>query len=191
RGGPPVGAPVDPRTRMRLATETLGSDGDELALDALADRIAHGDERREALLSVTDDRGWIAEGPVTPLFCVREDGARLGRVVAHRSTNAAISSSVDFGPPRLAASSTFGRIPRSPTVFKNSPGRASTQRTARSMSRCSVSGSYHVVGVAGRAVRHGPSVMALIVCIATPRCSHSAISDSASAAYWPCICVKL
>ncbi len=47
---------------------------------------------------------------------------------------------------RLAASSTFGSSVTSPTVFRKTPGRPSTQCTARSMSSCSCSGSYQVRG---------------------------------------------
>ena len=76
--------------------------------------------------------------------------------------------------------------------LRKSPGRASTNRTHRSMSCWSVRGSYQVVGLAGRSPGHGPSVIALIVWIATPRFTHSAISSSASRAYFsPASCVAL
>jgi hypothetical protein len=77
-------------------------------------------------------------------------------------------------------------------VLRKMPGRLSTNRTARSMSRWSVSGSYQVVGLAGRPFGHGLSVMALIVCTATPRWAHSLSRASASRAYAsPASCVAL
>jgi len=60
--------------------------------------------------------------------------------------------------------------------------RPSTQCTARSMSACSRRGSYQVELVGARPF-HGARLIALIVCIATPRCSQTATSSSKSAAY--------
>ena len=55
-----------------------------------------------------------------------------------------------FAVEPLADARTCGSRSTSPTVLRNIPGRASTQRTAMSMSAGSVSGSYHVDAVCGR-----------------------------------------
>ena len=88
-----------------------------------------------------------------------------------RATSSSIVSSDGRDSWRLAASSTFGSNVTSPTVFRKTPGRPSTQCTARSMSSCSRSGSYQVELVYSRPSQ-GASVIALIVCIATPRSAH-------------------
>ena len=58
-----------------------------------------------------------------------------------------ISSSVGRSWKRSAASSSFGRMSTSPVVSRNACSLPSTQCAARSMSACSVSGSYQVAAV--------------------------------------------
>src|SRR5205823_2991980 len=69
---------------------------------------------------------------------------------------------------RLAASSTRGSRCTSPTLLRNTPGRASTHHTARSMSSWSSSGWYQVDRVCGWPC-HGRAAMDLIVWTATRR----------------------
>ena len=96
---------------------------------------------------------------------------RAGRGAAARRGNPS-------PPPRVATRS--GSRRRAPSAAARRrrpcsgtrPDRPSTQCTARSMSACSCSGSYQVAAVV-LAPSHGASVIALIVCIATPRSAHT------------------
>src|SRR5258708_40285283 len=69
---------------------------------------------------------------------------------ADRFTSSVIAASSGGPAKRLAASSTLGSRPTSPTLSRNTPGRLSTHHTARSMSFRSWSGSYQVARVGGR-----------------------------------------
>ena len=90
-------------------------------------------------------------------------------------SSVAICSSVGRSVKRSAASSSFGRTSTSPVVSRKACGLPSTQLTARSMSACSVSGSYQVAAVCSRP-SHGLRARLLIVCSATLRSAHISAS---------------
>ena len=85
-----------------------------------------------------------------------------------RSTSACMAVSSGRVSNVSAAASTCGRTFTSPTVFRKTPARPSTQCTASSMSFWSVSGSYQVLAVCSRP-SHGAERDRLDRLHATPR----------------------